>query len=133
MPIRKPQRIQAPPGEEFVSIPIRRGRETWGDWFPNDEPRLSVDDLLRIANDMGLDLDLSTLRFWQTEGILPYPNRRRIGTGTYAVYPGVALAVIERIRAMQKSGLTLKEIALASDCPPDPQLLVQPAWSFPAR
>jgi hypothetical protein len=105
---------------------ITSKRETWRDWFPNDKPKLSVDDLLQIANDMDLDLDLSTLRFWQTEGILPYPNRRKIGTGTYAVYPAVALLVIERIRVMQKSGLTLKEIAprvqgiLATWNDPDP-------------
>lgn len=138
MPVRKPEPIQAPDGKEFISIPVRTRRRTWGDWFPDDEPRFSVDDFLRLANEMSLDLDLSTLRFWQTEGIIPYPNRRKIGTGTYARYPAVALVVIERIRAMQKSGLTLKEIGpriqgiLATWHDPDPFKL-EPAIRDAAR
>ena len=86
-------------------------RETWRDWFPESEPRYSVGKLIEMTRDAGYDpVDASALRFWQREGVLPYPNRRKAGTGTIAMYPAVALVFIEKIRAMQKAGLTLKEI-----------------------
>jgi len=86
-------------------------RETWSDWFPDSEPKFPIGKLLEFTRDMGIEpVDQSTLRFWQKIGLIPHPERRRDGTGTIAMYPAVALAVIERIRNLQKAGLTLKEI-----------------------
>jgi DNA-binding transcriptional MerR regulator len=86
-------------------------RETWADWFPESDPTLPIGKLLEHTHHMGIEpVDQSTLRFWQKVGILPHPVRRKTGTGLQAVYPTVALAVIERIRNLQKVGLTLKEI-----------------------
>ncbi len=85
-------------------------RQTWRNWFPNNEPTLTVDDLLSELQAIGVDVDQSTLRFWQKDHILPIPERRKIGTGTYAVYPPVAVALIKDIRDMQARGLKLKVI-----------------------
>jgi len=85
-------------------------KETWRDWFPNNEPTLTVDDLLSELQALDVDVDRSTLRFWQKDHILPIPERRKIGTGTYAVYPPVAVALIIDIRDMQARGLQLKMI-----------------------
>ena len=86
-------------------------KETWRTWFPDAEPTLSIGRLVDFTHDMGIEpIDQSTLRFWQKDGILPHPTRQKVGTGMHAVYPSVALVFIERIRNLQKAGLTLKEI-----------------------
>ncbi len=86
-------------------------KETWLDWFPESEPEFPIGKLLDRTRNMDIEpVDQSTLRFWQKIGLIPHPERRRDGTGTIAMYPAVALAVIERIRDRQKAGLTLKEI-----------------------
>ena len=96
--------------QQSPTKPKAPNKETWRDWFPNAEPTLTVDELLTELQDSGIDVDRSTLRFWQKEGILPHPERRRIGTGTYAMYPPVAMALISDIRNMQARGSQLKVI-----------------------
>jgi len=86
-------------------------KETWRDWFPESEPRFPIGKLIELTHDLNVEpVDQSTLRFWTKTGLIPHPERRRDGTATIAMYPAVALAVIERIRNLQKAGLTLKEI-----------------------
>jgi DNA-binding transcriptional MerR regulator len=93
------------------NVTAKLGPELWTDWFPDSEPRFPIGELLELTHDMDIEpVDRSTLRFWQKIGLIPHPVRRRDGTGTIAMYPAVALTVIERIRNLQKAGLTLKEI-----------------------
>lgn len=90
---------------------ITSKRETWANWFPDSEPEFPIGKLLDLTRYMDIEpVDQSTLRFWQKIKLIPYPERRRDGAGTVAMYPAVAAAVIERIRDRQKAGLTLKEI-----------------------
>jgi len=114
-------------------------KETWRDWFPESEPKFPIGKLLDLTHDMDIEpVDRSTLRFWQKIGLIPHPVRRRDGTGTIAMYPAVALAVIERIRNLQKAGLTLKEVRpllrgmVATWNDPDP-LSMKPALIEAAR
>ncbi len=96
-----------PTAEKTATTP----KETWRDWFPDSEPKFPIGKLLELTHAMDIEpVDRSTLRFWQKIGLIPHPVRRRNGTGTIAMYPAVALAVIERIRNLQKAGLTLKEV-----------------------
>jgi DNA-binding transcriptional MerR regulator len=89
----------------------KTAKETWADWFPDSEPRLTFHELDNHIRSMGVDpVAPSAMRFWQKQGLVPYPVRRRHGDAQYAVYPAVALAVIERIRNLQKAGLSLEQI-----------------------
>jgi len=86
-------------------------RESWTDWFPDAEPRLTFHELDDRIRSMGLDpVAPSAMRFWQKQGLVPYPVRRRHGNAQYALYPFVALAVVERIRNLQRAGLSLVQI-----------------------
>jgi len=86
-------------------------RETWTDWFPDSEPRLTFHELDDHIRSMGLDpVAPSAMRFWQKQGLVPYPVRRRRDNAQYALYPSVALAVVERIRNLQRAGLSLEQI-----------------------
>lgn len=87
-----------------------RKPETWRDWIPESEPKLTIGELVKMAAGADFEVDSVTLRFWQKEGVLPYPERKRIDRGTYAMYPMIALVFIEHVRDMQAAGLTLKEI-----------------------
>ncbi len=87
------------------------GRERWIDWFPNATPTLTIEDLVARTRDLGIEpVSTTTVRAWQRDRLLPLPARRREGTRTFAVYPAVALAVIERVRNLQAAGLTLEQI-----------------------
>lgn len=85
-------------------------RETWADWLPHHPPALTIEELLARAKGQGIDCDLRTLRLWQTQGVLPYPIRKRKGSGVYAIYPTAALNFIELLREMQGQGLKLEDI-----------------------
>jgi DNA-binding transcriptional MerR regulator len=90
---------------------IRRPYETWADWFPESEPRFTFHELDDRIRSMGLDpVAPSAMRFWQKQRLVPYPVRRRRGNAQYALYPITALVVIERIRNLQKAGLSLERI-----------------------
>ena len=87
------------------------GRERWIDWFPNATPTLTIEDLVARTRDLGIEpVSTTTVRAWQRDRLLPLPARRREGTRTLAVYPAVALAVIEHVRNLQAAGLTLEQI-----------------------
>jgi DNA-binding transcriptional MerR regulator len=104
---RTPPKATAMPTTETTTTK----RQTWTDWFPDSEPRLTFHELDDHIRSMGLDpVAPSAMRFWQKQGLVPYPVRRRRGNTQYALYPSVALAVIERIRNLQRAGLSLEQI-----------------------
>ncbi len=88
----------------------KAARETWIDWLPNRAATLSVDGLIAQAQERGIDCDLRSLRSWQTQKVLPFPVRHRVGNGLYAAYPAAAVDFIALLREMQGQGLKLKEI-----------------------
>jgi len=115
------------------------GPERWIDWFPDAMPTLTIDELATGTRDLGVEpVTATTIRAWQRDRLLPLPARRRKGTRTFAVYPTVALAVIERVRNLQAAGLTLEQIrplirgAVRSWSDPDP-LGLEPAIREAAR
>ena len=85
-------------------------RESWADWLPNRQATLSVEELLQRVQERGVDCDLRTLRSWQTQKVLPFPIRQRVGKGVYAAYPVAAVDFIALLREMQGQGVKLKEI-----------------------
>ncbi len=80
--------------------------ESWRDWLPNRPATLSGAALIAQAQERGIDIDLRTLRSWQTQKVLPHPIR----TGVSAVYPVEAIDFIARVRSEQGRGLRLEEI-----------------------
>ena len=115
------------------------GPERWIDWFPDATPSLTIEELAAGTRDRGIEpVSTTTVRAWQRDRLLPLPARRREGTRTLAVYPRVALAVIERVRNLQAAGLTLEQIrpvirgAVRAWSDPDP-LGLEPAIREAAR
>ncbi len=112
MPVKKPQRIQAPPGQEFISIPVRT-RETWVDWMPPGSPMpelLSHDELLKALHDRGVDVSPVALEHWRKSGVLPRPVRRWHDGATRPVYPIWLVGAITHLRQLQEAGKSLEEI-----------------------
>jgi DNA-binding transcriptional MerR regulator len=66
-----------------------------------------------IAAAAGLPVD--TLRFYQSRGLLPLPERR----GRRAIYGEEHLARLRRIRALQRQGFKLEQIQRLLSRPPD--------------
>jgi DNA-binding transcriptional MerR regulator len=60
--------------------------------------------LLRMANALGIDVDYSTLRFWQKRGLVPRPTRGRVssGRGTRGYYDPSLIDRLSFIREIQK-------------------------------
>ena len=113
MPIRKPEPIQAPDGQEFVSIPIRT-RESWIDWMPPGSPipeLLSHDELLKALHDRGVDVSPVALEHWRKSGVLPRPVRRWHNGAVRPVYPAWLIGAITHLRQLQEAGKSLEEIA----------------------
>ncbi|MBI4785663.1 MAG: MerR family transcriptional regulator [Chloroflexi bacterium] len=66
---------------------------------------MSTREIIRMANALGIEIDYSTMRFWQKRGLIPKPVRGpvRYGRGSRGYYD---TAVIERlgfIREIQKT------------------------------
>lgn len=104
----------------------KAGRETWADWIRAVNPRFDeddeeavhlqpLDDLLAELNDLlpheEDKVDAVTIRYWQREGILPYPIKRWHNGATRSLYPfPAAFQLILHIRGLQKEGYTLQQI-----------------------
>jgi DNA-binding transcriptional MerR regulator len=101
---------ETPMPDDQTESPPTTKRETWRDWLPNQAPTLSVDELLQRVQELDVACDLRTLRSWQTQKVLPFPIRQRIGKGVYAAYPAAAVDFIVLLRKMQGQGVKLKEI-----------------------
>jgi DNA-binding transcriptional MerR regulator len=62
-------------------------------------------ELLRMANALGVDVDYSTLRFWQKRGLVPKPVRGPVSTGlgTRGYYDATLMDRLTFIRQVQKN------------------------------
>lgn len=65
--------------------------------------QLTIREVLQIANTIGIDVDLSTLRFWQKRGLLPNPTPGLAanGRGTRGYYDQAILDRLSFIREVQ--------------------------------
>lgn len=87
--------------------------ETWLDWLPPgaSEPEfLTRDEVLARLQERGVDVSTSDLRYWEYEGVLPRPTRRRHQGATRVVYPRFAVPVIADVRRRQQSRIPLNQI-----------------------
>lgn len=66
---------------------------------------MSTRELIRMANALGIDIDYSTLRFWQKRGLVPKPVRGpvRHGRGTRGYYDTSLIERLAFIREIQKT------------------------------
>jgi DNA-binding transcriptional MerR regulator len=66
---------------------------------------LPTHELLRMANAIGIDVDYSTLRFWQKRGLVPSPVRGPVGAGrgTRGYYDPSLIDRLGFIRETQKT------------------------------
>jgi DNA-binding transcriptional MerR regulator len=66
---------------------------------------MSTHEILRMANALGIDIDYSTLRFWQTRGLIPKPVRGPVhqGRGTRGYYDTSLIERLAFIREIQKT------------------------------
>jgi len=71
---------------------------------PSQTRLIPTHDLLRMANALGIDVDYSTLRFWQKRGLVPRPTRGRVssGRGTRGYYDPSLIDRLSFIREIQK-------------------------------
>ena len=96
-----PEKTHDPtPSAEKVPDWLTRFYET-----PPSQTRLiPTHDLLRMANALGIDVDYSTLRFWQKRGLVPKPTRGRVSTGrgTRGYYDPSLIDRLSFIRDIQK-------------------------------
>ncbi len=74
----------------------------------NAPPRsrlIPTHELIRMANALGIEVDYSTLRFWQKRGLVPKPVRGPVdnGRGTRGYYDPSLIDRISFIREIQKT------------------------------
>lgn len=91
-----------PPSKETDGIPdwLRRPQDN----APTKAGLIPTHELIRIANAMGVDIDYSTLRFWQKRGLVPKPVRGPVSTGrgTRGYYDSSLIDRLAFIRKIQK-------------------------------
>jgi len=65
---------------------------------------IPTQEIIRMANAIGIDIDYNTLRFWQKRGLIPNPTRGPLdtGRGTRGYYDARLVDRIAFIRAVQK-------------------------------
>ena len=82
------------------------------DWFtrffgsaPTQKQLIPTHELLRMANALGIDVDYSTLRFWQKRGLVSKPVRGPVssGRGTRGYYEPSLIDRLAFIREIQKN------------------------------
>jgi DNA-binding transcriptional MerR regulator len=81
--------------------------------FSTLHPTLSIRELIQIANTFGIDVDVSTLRFWQRQHLVPppVPGPSPTGRGTRGRYDQFILDRLAFIREVQrKYGMRLEMI-----------------------
>jgi DNA-binding transcriptional MerR regulator len=68
-------------------------------------PTLSIRELIQIANTFGIDVDVSTLRFWQRHHLVPppIPGPSPNGRGTRGRYDRFLLDRLSFIREVQRN------------------------------
>lgn len=134
------------PGESAKNPAPRAVNKTWDaasanaeplpDWLarfyetaPSQTRLMPTHDLLRMANALGVDVDYSTLRFWQKRGLVPRPTRGRVssGRGTRGYYDPSLIDRLAFIREIQKMYALNLDAIRAELHQIDEQLQAQPA------
>lgn len=107
--IKNPREVALPkPQEETPSVAPAENVPDWLARFyqtpPNQTRLIPTHDLLRMANALGVDVDYSTLRFWQKRGLVSKPTRGRVssGRGTRGYYDPSLIDRLSFIREIQK-------------------------------
>lgn len=102
---------RAPTSTDRVEMP-RAGEAEMPDWFtrffgnaPMQKQLIPTHELLRMANALGIDVDYSTLRFWQKRGLVTKPIRGPVssGRGTRGYYEPSLIDRLAFIREIQKN------------------------------
>jgi len=79
----------------------------------SDAGLISTKDLISLAKDKGLDLNLRKLRFYVSEGLIPQSKVLPVASlGRAGFYPKSVIYTLSLIFSMHKQGYTLKEIKL---------------------
>lgn len=102
----------------------RPPKETWLEWIRELVPNFDEASLDYITIDALIEevkkhvdreddwVDAVTIRYWQRQGLLPYPVKRRHEGATRSLYPDPAATVlIVHLRRLQREGYTLEQIA----------------------
>jgi len=91
-------------------------KETWKDWsgpgakeFDPTE-LITRDELISTLREVGVEVDVKDLLFWQGRGVVPYPTKIRRGRLSYAYYAPWVSGLIYDLRLLQNEGKTLEEI-----------------------
>jgi len=89
-------------------------RQTWRDWqhpnAPDPDPLLTRDQFLQHLDAKGIAADERNLLYWQSQDVIPYAERRRIGRVGYAYYPAWMIDIVGALRDLQAEGAKLEEI-----------------------
>jgi DNA-binding transcriptional MerR regulator len=88
-------------------------KETWLDWVPASEPDTPVltrGELLASLERLGPQVSERQLRFWEAEGVLPGPVRRRHNGATRALYPAWMPLLVCDLRICQLRGYSLCQL-----------------------
>lgn len=115
----RPASAKTPPGKgtRAPTTPeraesARAGESEMPDWFtrffgnaPTQKQLIPTHELLRMANALGIDVDYSTLRFWQKRGLVAKPIRGPVssGRGTRGYYEPSLIDRLAFIREIQKN------------------------------
>ena len=107
----KNPRAEIAPPKQKEETPAIAPAEKVPDWLarfyetpPSQTRLIPTHDLLRMANALGVDVDYSTLRFWQKRGLVSKPTRGRVssGRGTRGYYDPSLIDRLSFIREIQK-------------------------------
>ena len=94
----------------------KNGHQTWLDLMPpGNRPAkaemLTRDELLTELKDRGVELNDTTLVFYEKSGVLPRAVRSRRDGSPVALYPDAAVDWIAYARQLQDSGTPLSQLA----------------------
>lgn len=93
----------------------RDNRSTWRDCLPPDAPvpaeLFTREQLLTQLKRWRVEATEADLRYWEYEGVLPRPVRQWHEGAVRALYPAWFVPLVQHLRALQRRGLTLDEIA----------------------
>ncbi len=108
---------------ETTMPPTETKRETWADWIREIDPDydeapeeyITIDELIQDVNGLlefkHVEIKPSTIRYWQSQGILPYPVKRWHDGAVRALYPSrAAYWAILHLRSLQMNGMSIEEI-----------------------
>jgi len=99
-------------------------RETWADWARRIDPDYDedhehyvtitelIEDLNGLFRFRNAEINPSTIRYWQSQGLIPYPVKRRHDGATRALYPDpLAFRIMLALRSKQLDrGYSLEQL-----------------------